>query len=77
MPIVAVFEAPSLTRETYEKSIRMLTSGKERVESPTDWPVPGHPVHSLVTGRVTRLATTMPERGTWRVGCLDVDLAIR
>jgi len=45
MPIVAVFEGPSLTQETYEKSIAMLTNGKDRVESPADWPVPGLLVH--------------------------------
>jgi hypothetical protein len=46
MPIVAVFESPSLTRETYEKSVRMLTNGKERLESPADWPVPGLLLHA-------------------------------
>jgi hypothetical protein len=50
MPIVAVFESPSLTRETYEKSIQMLTHGKERVESAADWPVPGLLVHAAGQG---------------------------
>ena len=50
MPIVAVFESPSLTRETYEKSVKMLTNGKERVESPADWPVPGLLVHAAGQG---------------------------
>jgi len=50
MPIVAVFESPSLTRETYEKSVKMLTNGKGRVESPADWPVPGLLVHAAGQG---------------------------
>ena len=50
MPIVAVFESPSLTRETYEKSVKMLTNGKGRVESPADWPVPGLLVHASGQG---------------------------
>jgi hypothetical protein len=45
MPVVAIFESPSLTRESYEKSVTMLTDGKARVESPADWPVPGLLVH--------------------------------
>jgi len=50
MPIVAVFESPSLTRESYEKSVHMLTNGKGRVESPADWPVPGLLVHAAGQG---------------------------
>jgi hypothetical protein len=42
VPVVAVFEG--LTQEQYEESVRKLT-GKERVESPTDWPVPGLLAH--------------------------------
>ena len=45
MPIVAVFQSPSLTRENYEESIRRLTGGKSRVESPADWPVQGLLAH--------------------------------
>ncbi len=45
MPIVAVFQSPSLTRETYEESIRQVTGGKSRVESAADWPVEGLLVH--------------------------------
>jgi len=50
MPIIAVFESPSLTQETYEKSIKMLTGGKARVDSPADWPVPGLLVHAAGQG---------------------------
>ena len=41
MPIVAVFEGPSFTRANYEESVRRVTGGKSRVESPADWPVKG------------------------------------
>jgi hypothetical protein len=46
MPIVAVFQSPTLTRETYEESVRKITGGKRsRLESPADWPVEGLLVH--------------------------------
>jgi hypothetical protein len=38
VPIVHVHEG--LTQEQYEESVRRL-AGKERMESPADWPVPG------------------------------------
>ena len=41
MPIVAVFQSPSLTKERYEESVRQLTCGKSRMASPADWPVEG------------------------------------
>jgi hypothetical protein len=45
MPVVAVFQDPTLTRERYEASIRELTGGRPRVDKPSDWPVPGLLVH--------------------------------
>jgi hypothetical protein len=45
MPVVAVFEVPGLTEEKYEHSVRGLTGGKARVESPSDWPVEGLLAH--------------------------------
>jgi hypothetical protein len=46
MPIVAIFQSPTLTRETYEETVRRLTGGKRsRMESPDDWPVEGVLVH--------------------------------
>jgi hypothetical protein len=45
MPIVAVFQAPRFTRDKYEESIRRLTNGKSKVESPADWPVEGLLAH--------------------------------
>ncbi len=45
MPFVAVFQGPSLTRERYEESVRRLTGGRSRLESPGDWPVAGLLAH--------------------------------
>src|SRR5262245_39275600 len=46
MPIVAVFQSPTLTREKYEQVCRKLTGGKRsRMESVSDWPVPGILAH--------------------------------
>jgi len=45
MPVIAVFQSPTLTKASYEESIRLLTGGKSRVESPGDWPVEGLLVH--------------------------------
>ncbi|MBI3048547.1 MAG: hypothetical protein HYY76_09595 [Acidobacteria bacterium] len=45
MPVVAVFQSPSLTREKYEQSVLKVTGGKSRVETPADWPVKGLLVH--------------------------------
>ena len=44
MPVVAVFEAPGLTQQNYEETVRRLT-GKTRMSSPSDWPVEGLLVH--------------------------------
>jgi hypothetical protein len=44
MPIVAVFEVPGLTQQNYEETVRRL-SGKNRMSSPSDWPVEGLLVH--------------------------------
>jgi hypothetical protein len=44
MPVVAVFQSPSLTQEKYEESVVKLTGGKS-LESPADWPVDGLLAH--------------------------------
>jgi hypothetical protein len=49
MPIVAVFQSPSVTRDTYEEIVRRLAGGK-RLESPDDWPVKGLLVHAAGEG---------------------------
>jgi len=45
VPVVLVFESPTLTQERYEESIRRLSDGKTRMESPADWPVEGLLAH--------------------------------
>ncbi len=45
MPVVAVFQSPSFTQEQYEESVRRLTGGTSRLESPADWPVGGLLAH--------------------------------
>ena len=44
MPIVAVFEGPGFTQQNYEESVRKLT-GKNKMTSPSEWPVEGLLVH--------------------------------
>jgi hypothetical protein len=39
-----------VTQEQYEESVRKLTGGKTRVESPADWPVEGLLVHAAGQG---------------------------
>jgi hypothetical protein len=48
MPIVAVFQSPSFTQELYDETVRRL-AGKERMESPSDWPADGLLAH--ITGQ--------------------------
>jgi hypothetical protein len=43
MPVVAVFQG--ITKDQYEQSVRRVTGGKDRVESPSDWPVEGLLAH--------------------------------
>jgi hypothetical protein len=43
VPVVLVFEG--ITQEQYEESVRRLTDGKSRMESPADWPVEGLLAH--------------------------------
>ena len=48
MPVVVVFEG--VTREQYDESVRRLTGGKGRLDSPADWPVEGLLVHAAGEG---------------------------
>jgi hypothetical protein len=50
-PIILV--SPEFTQEQYEETIRKLTGGKSRVESPADWPVPGLLAHIAGQGETT------------------------
>jgi hypothetical protein len=49
MPIVAVFQSPTLTKAKYEESVRRLTNGGA-LRTPADWPVPGLLVHAAGQG---------------------------
>lgn len=40
-----VLISPPFTQEQYEETIRLLTKGGNRVESPSDWPVEGLLAH--------------------------------
>jgi hypothetical protein len=51
VPVVAVFQSPSLTQEKYEESVRRLTGGKNHLESPADWPVEGLLAHIAGQGQ--------------------------
>src|SRR5919106_2100815 len=50
MAVVAVFQHRTLTQENYEESVRRLTGGRSRLESPADWPVEGLLVHATGEG---------------------------
>ncbi len=50
MPVIAVFQSPTLTRERYEETVRRLTGGKNKLVSPADWPVEGLLVHAAGEG---------------------------
>jgi hypothetical protein len=45
MPVVLIHQGPSVTQESYEQTVRKLTGGKTRLESPSDWPVEGLLTH--------------------------------
>jgi hypothetical protein len=46
MPVVLVFQGPSITQESYGEVVRRLTEGRtDRMESRSDWPVEGLLVH--------------------------------
>jgi hypothetical protein len=49
MAIVLVHQGPDLTRESYDQVVRSMM-GKDRAESPSDWPVPGLLVHAAGEG---------------------------
>jgi hypothetical protein len=49
VPVVAVFQSPTLTKAKYEEAVRLL-AGKARLQSTADWPVPGVLVHAAGQG---------------------------
>lgn len=46
MPVVLVHQGAGLTKESYEETVRRVSGGKSRLESPADWPVEGLLVHA-------------------------------
>lgn len=51
MAVVVVFQGPGFTQEAYEETVRRITGGKSRVESPGDWPVEGLLAHISGQGK--------------------------
>ena len=49
MAVVLVHQGPDVTRERYDQVVRNMT-GKDRAESPSDWPVEGLLVHAAGQG---------------------------
>ena len=49
MAVILVHQGPELTQEMYEAAVRRVT-GKDRAESPSDWPVEGLLVHAAGQG---------------------------
>jgi hypothetical protein len=45
MAVVLVHQGPTVTQERYDEVVRRLSGGKDRLESPSDWPVEGLLVH--------------------------------
>jgi hypothetical protein len=50
MAVVLVHQGGGFTQEQYEETVRKLTGGKSRMESPSDWPVAGLLVHAAGQG---------------------------
>ena len=51
MPILAVHQVPSLTRERYEEVVRRLANGKTRVDSISEFPFEGLLFHAAGQGQ--------------------------
>ena len=51
MPVVLI--SPEFTQEQYEETVRKLSGGKTRMESPADWPVEGLLAHIAGQGEST------------------------
>jgi hypothetical protein len=49
MAVVLVHHGPTVTQEKYDEVVRRM-SGKDRMESPSDWPVEGLLVHAAGEG---------------------------
>jgi hypothetical protein len=49
MPVVLIHQGPDVTQESYEQVVRSMM-GKNRAESPADWPVEGLLAHAAGEG---------------------------
>jgi hypothetical protein len=49
MAVVLVHQGPDVTRESYDQVVRSMM-GKDRAESPSDWPVEGLLAHAAGEG---------------------------
>jgi hypothetical protein len=49
MAVILVHQGPDVTRSSYEQVVRSMT-GKERMDSPADWPVEGLLSHAAGEG---------------------------
>ncbi len=50
MPIIAIFQHPTVTQAKYEESVRRLAGGKPGLKTVSDWPVPGLLMHAAGQG---------------------------
>ncbi len=58
VPAVAISHSPSFTQEQYDEVVCRLTGGKDRVQSPADWPVEGLLVHIAGQGATASALST-------------------
>jgi hypothetical protein len=72
MAVVLIHQGPSVTKERYEETVRKLTDGKSRMESPSDWPVPGLQIldHRVVALCRASSRPTFPRAAVRRLGVL-------
>ncbi|MEJ2340154.1 MAG: hypothetical protein P8Y15_14875 [Gemmatimonadales bacterium] len=59
MPMILI--SPEFTQEQYEATVRKLTGGKGRLETPADWPVAGLLAHIAGQGESTFRAVVVWE----------------
>jgi hypothetical protein len=50
MAVILVHQGPTITQDKYDEVVRKLTDGKDRMQSPSDWPVEGLLVHAAGQG---------------------------
>ena len=48
--VMMIHTSTTLTRESYDRLVERLTGGKSRLQTPSDWPVPGLLAHQAGDG---------------------------